>query len=142
VPDQASAMTHDPAGDAAVQQAVLHAAFRVLAETMQPRQAVQVPAAGGDGRDDLPPLLAPGQVAKLIGVSRNTVDRMVADGELPSVVLRRGARQQMVRIPKAFVLQLLRDLNSGARVSLREYAAQWSASIAAGPATEVGEVAS
>jgi excisionase family DNA binding protein len=135
-------MTRFSAGDATVQQTVLEAAFRVLAETMQPRAAIQVPGAGGDGEDDLPPLLAPGQVATLIGVSRNTVDRMVADGELPSVVLRRGARQQMVRIPKAFVLQLLRDLNGGARVSLREYAAQWSASLAAGPAAEAGEVAS
>jgi excisionase family DNA binding protein len=65
-------------------------------------------------------------VAVLLGVSRNTVDRMIADAELPSVVLRRGARQQMVRVPKAFVVQLLADLSAGARISLRDYAAQWT----------------
>jgi excisionase family DNA binding protein len=70
-------------------------------------------------------------VAELLGLSRNTVDRMVADGQLPFVVTREGARQRMVRIPKAFVLAMLKNLNAGTSIpSLQEYAAQWTAQAA------------
>ncbi len=114
--------------------ALLEAVVRAVAAALAPRQIVQAPR-GGD-REDLPPLLSPPQAGKLLGVSRQTIDRMVGAGELPSIVLREGTRQRMVRIPKAFVLQLLSDLNAGAGISLKEYTARWLASVAA-PAGEV-----
>lgn len=98
-------------------------------------QQAAPPAAGDDRRPDLPPLLAPQQAAGLLGVSRNTVDRMVADGDLPSVPLRQGARQRMVRIPKAFVLRMMEDLNAGRSIpSLCDYAARWQEAVARRPA--------
>jgi hypothetical protein len=55
---------------------------------------------------------------------------MVEDGELPSVVLRQGNRQRMVRIPAGFVTAMLRDLGAGTQVSLKEYTTRWLASAA------------
>ncbi len=114
-----------------VPPAVLEAVVRAVAAALSLRQLVPVPRAQADDGEGLPPLLSPVQAGKLIGVSRQTIDRMVADGELPSVVLREGTRQRMVRIPKAFMLQLLRDLNAGAQVSLKDYTARWLASVPA-----------
>jgi excisionase family DNA binding protein len=113
-----------------VSPAVLEAAVRVVAAALSQHQPTPAPPAAGERDGQLPPLLSPGQAGKLFGVSRQTVDRMVDDGELPSVVLREGGRQRMVRIPKLFVLSLLADLNKGRRVvSLKEYTAQWTASV-------------
>jgi len=117
-----------PALETALPPAVLEAAVRAMVAALVPRQPPAVPGARAVARPDLPPLLSPLQVARLIGVSRQTVDRMVDDGELPSVVLRQGGRQRMVRIPARFVIEMLADLNSGTRVSLKEYAARWTAS--------------
>jgi hypothetical protein len=39
----------------------------------------------------------------------------------------------MVRVPKAFVLKLIEDLNQGGRISLRDYAARWRAEVASQP---------
>jgi excisionase family DNA binding protein len=118
----------------AVPEALVEAVIRGVTQAFYghlPRQSG--PAEAEDCRPDLPALLAPRQVADLLGISRNTVDRMAEDGELPSVVMREGSRQRMIRIPKAFVLQMLRDLNKGARISLRDYAASWSASVTGQP---------
>ncbi|PYJ69608.1 MAG: hypothetical protein DME76_08445 [Verrucomicrobia bacterium] len=43
-------------------------------------------------------LLSPAQVAMLLGCSRSTVDRMVADGSLPHVLLRSGRRKKQYGI--------------------------------------------
>jgi hypothetical protein len=69
----------------------------------------------------------------MMGISRQTVDRMVDDAELPSVVLRQGTRQRMVRIPARFVVEMLSDLNSGTRVCLKDYTARWMASAGGRP---------
>jgi excisionase family DNA binding protein len=116
----------------AVPEDLLETIIRAVTEAVVGRQGQlrEEPRAPGDDRPDLPALLAPQQVADLMGISRNTVDRMVEDGELPGIVLREGNRQRMVRVPKAFVLKLIRDLNKGARVSLRDYAAKWQAEVA------------
>jgi hypothetical protein len=103
----------------AVPEALVEAVIRGVTQAFYghlPRQSG--PAEAEDCRPDLPALLAP---------------RQVADGKLPSVVMREGSRQRMIRIPKAFVLQMLRDLNKGARISLRDYAASWSASVTGQP---------
>jgi excisionase family DNA binding protein len=127
------------AQDATVSEDLLEAVVRAVTGVFvgQFREA-PAPAAGDDGRPDLPPLLAPQQAADLLGVSRNTVERMVDDGDLPSVPLRQGARQRMVRIPKAFVLAMLAELNAGRSIpSLGDYAARWQASVT-GPAPAAG----
>jgi excisionase family DNA binding protein len=43
-------------------------------------------------------LLTPESVAETLSVSRSTVLRMIADGALPAVVLRRGKRKAVYRI--------------------------------------------
>jgi excisionase family DNA binding protein len=115
----------------------LQAVIRAVAQAF----GVPRPPAEQDAADDLPPLLGPGQAAKLLGVSRNTMDRMIADGQVPSVVLREGPRQRMVRVPKAFIVGLLKDLNSGVRVHLEDYTARWLESVAAPPAAPAAEPA-
>ena len=128
--------TSVPAYGRALQDAVtedlLETIIRAVTEAVmgQPGRSRQEPQASGDDRPDLPVLLAPQVVADLMSISRNTVDRLVEDGELPSIVLRQGNRQRMVRIPKAFVLKLIKDLNKGTRISLRDYAASWQAEVA------------
>jgi excisionase family DNA binding protein len=130
-----------------VPEDLLETIIRAVTEAVvgQPSRLREEPRPLEDDRPDLPALLAPQQVADLMGISRNTVDRMVEDGELPGIVLREGNRQRMVRVPKGFVLQLIRDLNKGAQISLREYADKWRATVAsqtptAGPLS-VAEVA-
>jgi excisionase family DNA binding protein len=123
--------------DGVVPEVLLEAVIRAVTQVFCGQQrSRQAPPAAQDGvRPDLPALLAPQQAADLMGVSRNTIDRMVQDGDLPSVVLREGTRQRMVRVPKSFVLQLLSDLGAGARISLREYAERWPASLTAQAST-------
>lgn len=130
---QTSLPAHGRGLQAAVPEELLETIIRAVTEAVvgQPARPAEVPQVLEDDRPDLPPLLAPQQVADLLGVSRNTIDRMVGDDELPSIVLREGTRQRMVRVPKSFVLRLLADLNAGARISLREYAALWQASVVA-----------
>jgi excisionase family DNA binding protein len=115
-----------------VPEDLLETIIRAVTEAVvgQPGRLREEPRPLEDDRPDLPALLAPQQVADLLGISRNTVDRMVEDGELPGIVLREGNRQRMVRVPKGFVLQLIRDLNKGAQISLREYADKWRATVA------------
>lgn len=116
--------------DETVPPPLLEAVVRAVATALVPRQPPQAADGHSDSGDDLPPLLSPLQTATLMGVSRQTVDRMVDSGELPSIVLRKGSRQRMVRIPKAFVLTLLKDLNAGSAVTLKDYTARWLASVA------------
>ena len=134
--------------DETVPPPLLEAVVRAVATALVPRQPQRAADGHGDTGEDLPPLLSPLQAATLMGVSRQTVDRMVDAGELPSIVLRKGSRQRMVRIPKAFVLTLLKDLNAGAAVTLKDYTTRWLASVtqATGedghkPAVTSGEVA-
>src|SRR5256885_10419764 len=45
-------------------------------------------------------LLSPKQAADRLGVSRSTVDRMIADGSLEFVPLRQGKRKRLIGISK------------------------------------------
>jgi excisionase family DNA binding protein len=110
---------------------VFEAAVRAVAAALSPRRTLVSPAVQDGGGEDRPPLLSPPEAGKMLGVSRNTIDRMVADRELPSIVLREGARQRVVKIPRAFLEQLLGDLTAGVQVSLKDYTARWLASVAA-----------
>src|SRR6516225_7785589 len=73
------------------------------------------------------PLLDLEETAGLLGVSRMTVARMADEGQLPSVVIRRGRVQKIRRIPRAFVDRIVADACAGAEVDLEECAAVWLA---------------
>ena len=73
------------------------------------------------------PLLDLEETAGLLGVSRMTVARMADEGQLPSVVIRRGRVQKIRRIPRAFVDRIVADACAGAEVDLEEYTAAWLA---------------
>lgn len=116
-------------GQEALPPGMLDAVVRTVLTVM----AAQQPTAStpADDRPDLPALLSPAQTAEVLGVDRNTVDRMVKDEDLPSIVLREGAKQKMVRIPKAFVLRMLATLNAGVSIpDVKRYSRQWQASAA------------
>jgi hypothetical protein len=118
--------------DVVMTSELLEAAMRAAFGAALAQQAVR-PEPVADDRPDLPELLSPVQVEKLTGIDRNTVDRMVADGELPHAVLRKGARKRMVRVPKAFVLRMLADLNAGTSIrDMAAYTANWQPSAVAG----------
>src|SRR5579859_1573171 len=81
-----------PSVEAALSAAVFDATVRAMASVLAHRAPSTRPSeAGADG--ELPALLSPGQTARLMGISRQTVDRMVNDGELPSITMRTGPRQ-------------------------------------------------
>lgn len=96
------------AQDAAVPEKLLEAVFRALSAPL----SAAVPV--GD-HPNLPPLLNPGQVVELMGI-----DRMVKVGDLPWVMPRKGPRQRVIRIPKAFVLAMIADLNAGRSIPVVE----------------------
>jgi excisionase family DNA binding protein len=67
------------------------------------------------------------ETADLLRVSRMTVTRMVDEGILPSIIIRRGRVQKIRRIPRAFVQHIVAEAIAGAQVDLEEYAAAWLA---------------
>jgi hypothetical protein len=67
-----------------------------------------------------------------MGVSRMTVIRLADAGELPCVVVCRGAQQKLRRFPRAPIEELAARGGAGALVDLKEFTAQWLARIAAG----------
>jgi excisionase family DNA binding protein len=69
------------------------------------------------------------QAAALMGMSRMTVIRKADAGELPCVVVSRGTRQKMRRFPRAPIEELAARGGTSARADLKEYTAQWLASI-------------
>ena len=56
-----------------------------------------------------------------------TITRMVDEGTLPSVVVRRGKVQKIRRIPRAFVERIVADATAGAEVDVEAYGAAWLA---------------
>ena len=73
------------------------------------------------------PLLDLEETAGLLGVSRMTVARMADEGQLPSVVIRRGRVQKIRRIARTFVDRIVADACAGVEVDSAEYAATWLA---------------
>jgi hypothetical protein len=118
-------------GDIGVPPGVFEAALRAALVVVQSQQPV---APSADERPDLPPLLKPEQVKELTGWSRNTVDRMIDEGDLPHICAREGARQRMRQVPKAFVLQMMADLKRGVSIpDMKAYAQQWQETIPGQP---------
>ena len=108
---------------------VLEAVIRALAGALTIGGALPSPSA--DPAVDKP-LLDLEETAGLLGVSRMTVARMADEGRLPSVVIRRGRVQKILRIPRAFVDRIVADACAGAEVDLEEYTAAWLAEHAPG----------
>jgi excisionase family DNA binding protein len=102
---------------------MLEAVIRALAGALASGDQPAVSSDGLGGR----PLLDLEETAEILGVSRMTVARMVDEGRLPSVIVRRGRVQKTRRIPRAFVERMIADACAGAQVKLEEYAAAWLA---------------
>jgi excisionase family DNA binding protein len=77
---------------------------------------------------DRPTLVDLAEAARLLGVSRMTMTRLCDQGRVPCVVVRRGRRQQLRRIPRAFIEAVASDaLSAGGQVDLKDFAAAWLA---------------
>jgi excisionase family DNA binding protein len=114
-----------PADNMALLPGVLEAVIRALTGALTPGDAQSAKQSADPVRDR--PLLDLEETAELLGVSRMTVARMVDEGQLPSVVVRRGRVQKTRRIPRAFVDRMVADACAGAQVDIEEYAAAWLA---------------
>ena len=122
--DQARPMARAaPADNVVPLPGVLEAVIRALAGALT---TGALPAPSADPTVDKP-LLDLEETARLLGVSRMTVARMADEGQLPSVVIRRGRVQKIRRIPRAFVDRIVADACAGAEVDLEEYTAAWLA---------------
>jgi hypothetical protein len=120
-----------------VPEALLEAVIRGVTHALYGHGSQQAARAETeDSRPDLPPLLKPEQVKELTGWSRNTVDRMIDEGDLPHICAREGARQRMRQVPKAFVLQMMADLKRGVSIpDMKAYAKQWHEIVVGQPPT-------
>lgn len=75
---------------------------------------------------DEPQLVDVAEAARLLGVSRMTVTRLCDQGRLPCVVVCRGRRQQLRRIPRAFIDAVASyALSAGCQVDLDEFGSEW-----------------
>jgi excisionase family DNA binding protein len=79
------------------------------------------------------PMLTVQQTAALLAMSRMTVVRKADAGELPCVILSRGTRQKMRRLPRGAIEELAAVGGGGAQVDLTEYTSRWLAANAARP---------
>jgi excisionase family DNA binding protein len=113
-----------PAENVALLPDVLAAVIQALAGALTSRGA-QLPQPADPVGDR--PLLDLEETADLLGVSRMTVARMVDEGRLPSVIVRRGRVQKTRRIPRAFLDRMVADACAGAQVDMEEYAVAWLA---------------
>jgi excisionase family DNA binding protein len=103
----------------------LEIALRVLFAALAGRPAPSAAQIGGPQ-----PMLTVKQTAALLGMSRMTVIRKADAGELPCIVVSRGTRQKMRRFPRAPIEELAMRGGASVRADLRDYTAQWLASVA------------
>jgi len=76
---------------------------------------------------DSRPLLDLDETAKLLGVSRMTVVRLADEGQIPSIVVRRGKVHKIRRIPRAFIEQMVSEAALGAQIDVADDAEAWLA---------------
>jgi Helix-turn-helix domain len=101
---------------------IVQAITEGLSRVSAPRQ--EGPAAVPDGS----PLVDLAEAARLLRVSRMTMTRLCDQGQVPCVVVCRGRRQQLRRIPRAFIDAVALDaITAGGQVDLKEFAAAWRA---------------
>jgi len=74
------------------------------------------------------PLVDLKEAARLLRVSRMTVTRLCESGRLPCVVVARGGRQKLRRVPRAFIDAVAAHaLAAGGEVDLADFASAWLA---------------
>jgi excisionase family DNA binding protein len=127
VRNTASHLTLPAAADVGtVTPEALETVVRMLMTVLAPR-----PAPPAAQLADPSPMLTVKQTAALMGMSRMTVIRKADAGELPCVVVSRGTRQKMRRFPRAPIEELAARGGATAQADLKEYTAQWLATVAA-----------
>jgi excisionase family DNA binding protein len=82
---------------------IVQAITEGLSRVSAPRQE------GSTAVPDRSALVDLAEAARLLGVSRMTVTRLCDQGRVPCVVVCRGRRQQLRRIPRAFIDALASD---------------------------------
>jgi excisionase family DNA binding protein len=107
----------------AVPPGVLDAVTRALAGVLA---AVAATTGQQDGDGDSQ-LLDIDEAAELLHMSRMTVIRLVDEGQLPAIVVRRGKVQKIRRIPRAFVQSLIADASAGQHVEMTASTSAWLA---------------
>ena len=105
---------------------MLAAFLRAVALTLAQQSAAerQAPA-------ELPAMLSVGQTAALLRISRMTVIRKADAGELPCLIVSRGARQKLRRFPRALIEDLVAGGAFGVQPDLKDCSARWLEEIAA-----------
>ena len=112
-------------GPALVPPELLETVARAVAAALIPQPRQPAPA----GQEDAPDFLTAAQLARRLGISRETVRRLAITGALPHTVVCRGNRKTTRRFPRRFADDFAA---SGLDVAdLAGFAAQWRARVAA-----------
>ena len=117
--------THHDTDPLAVPPELLEAVARALAAALIPPPRAPAPAETEDAAD----FLTAAQLARRLGVSRETVRRLAIAGALPHTVVCQGARKTTRRYPRRFAEEFAA---SGLEVAdLAAFAAAWRARVTA-----------
>ena len=117
----------DPPVRAAVPAELLETVARALAAALIPLPRAPEPPGAEQAAD----FLTAAQLARRLGVSRETVRRLAIAGALPHTVVCRGTRKTTRRFPRRFADEFAA---SGLDVAdLAAFAAQWRARVTAPP---------
>ena len=117
----------DPPDRAAVPAELLETVARALAAALIPLPRAPAPPDAEEPAD----FLTAAQLARRLGVSRETVRRLAIAGALPHTVVCRGTRKTTRRFPRRFADEFAA---SGLDVAdLAAFAAQWRARVTAPP---------
>jgi len=115
----------DPPAPVAVSAELLETVARALAAAFIPAPRPPAPPEAGEAAD----FLTAAQLARRLGVSRETVRRLAIAGALPHTVVCQGARKATRRYPRRFAEDFAA---SGLDVAdLAAFAAAWRARVSA-----------
>jgi excisionase family DNA binding protein len=118
---------HDDRGSpvpALIPSELLETVARAVAAALIPQPRHPPP-----GEEDAPDFLTAAQLARRLGVSRETVRRLAVNGTLPHTVVCRGSRKTTRRYPRRFADDFAA---SGLDIAdLAAFAAWWRARVAA-----------
>jgi excisionase family DNA binding protein len=118
-------VTVPSAEGAAVRPELLEALARAVVAALAPP-----PRAAEPGGEQAADFLTAGELARRLGVSRETVRRLAIAGVVPHTVVSRGTRKTTRRFPRRFADEFAA---SGLDVAgLAEFAARWRARMAGG----------
>lgn len=65
--------------------------------------------------ENLEKLLGPKEVGEILNLRRSKIHRMIASGEIPSVIVAQGARRRVFRVKPSVLLQWMkaREISGG-----------------------------